>query len=63
MQNLAPGRPGLIRPQVGQAFGSFDFVPPSTGVDDKVVGGVGGRGVATGAGGFGAVGGFAPTPA
>src|SRR5579872_6355414 len=48
MQNLEPGRPGVIRPQVGQALGSAIFPSPATG-DAAVAGGCD----AVGVGGFG----------
>jgi hypothetical protein len=39
MQNLAPGRPGVIRPQVGQALGSPVFAPPAGDASDVEAGG------------------------
>jgi hypothetical protein len=50
MQNLAPGRPGVIRPQVGQALGSTVFPAPAGGPAGAEAGGCF---AATRAGGFG----------
>jgi hypothetical protein len=67
MQNLPPGRPGVIRPQVGQALGSLVFAPPETGGEGGVpVTGADGLGAVVGIGGFAPVGvaaGLTPPPA
>jgi len=48
MQNLAPGRPGAIRPQVGQALRSPAFPPPAGGPESEPVAGAVGFGGAVG---------------
>jgi hypothetical protein len=52
MQNRAPGRPGVMRPQVGQAFESFVFVAPATGAVGAGGGCTGGFGAVDGTKGF-----------